>query len=363
METEKSPRMVLIWAHHLGKQVLPEYADKFSRHDFTLPQLFACLVLREHQKKSYRGVEALLRCSPQWLADIGMTKAPDHNTLCRAFGIVARLGKLNSMLDLQVKLARRCGLIQGLAKPAALDSSLFESRHVSRHFEKRCRETAGRDKRKKGSKHAEIQGNRKRSQTIKKLPKLSLAVSSLSHLILAARPSTGGGPDYAHFKPLLTDTRRRAAVTKVVADAGFDSEPNHQFARKELGVQSIMPAGTGRPGKHKKLPAGRWRRRMRRLLGTKRGRKRSGYTQRWQVETVNSMIKRNLGSALRARTARRRSMELMLRCVTHNLMIFRCAREGRDRAVAFKFFFGEGGCVRDWLFVAKKQRIKEAKGG
>jgi transposase len=45
------------------------------------------------------------------------------------------------------------------------------------------------------------------------------------------------------------------------------------------------------------------------------------YGQRWQAETVNSMIKRNLGSALRARTARRRSKELLLRVVTHNVMI------------------------------------------
>ena len=332
----------MIWAHHLGKQVLPAYADKFSRHDFTLPQLFACLVLREHQRKSYRGTEALLRDSPEWCAAIGMDRAPDHNTLCRAFGIVARLGGLNRMLDLQARWAKRCGgLIQSPNKPAALDSSLFESRHVSRHFEKRCRETAGRAKRKKGRKGAKKQGDRRRSQTIKRLPKLSLAISSLSHLILAARPSTGGGPDYGHFKPLLTDTRRRAAVKKVVADCGFDSEPNHVIARQELGVRSIMPAGTGRPGKHDKPPAGRWRRRMRRLLRTKRGRRRSGYTQRWQAETVNSMIKRNLGSALRARTAPRRSMELMLRCVTHNLMIFRRARatEGRDRAGTSRFLF------------------------
>jgi transposase len=45
------------------------------------------------------------------------------------------------------------------------------------------------------------------------------------------------------------------------------------------------------------------------------------YGQRWQSETVNSMIKRNLGSALRARTVRGRSMELLLRVVTHNVMI------------------------------------------
>ena len=37
------------------------------------------------------------------------------------------------------------------------------------------------------------------------------------------------------------------------------------------------------------------------------------------------MIKRNLGSALRARTARRRSKELLLRVITHNLMILTAA--------------------------------------
>ena len=47
--------------------------------------------------------------------------------------------------------------------------------------------------------------------------------------------------------------------------------------------------------------------------------------QRWQAETVNSMVKRNLGSALRARTAGRRSRELLLRVITHNLMILTAA--------------------------------------
>ena len=51
------------------------------------------------------------------------------------------------------------------------------------------------------------------------------------------------------------------------------------------------------------------------------------YGQRWQAETVNSMIKRNLGSALRARTATGRSMELLLRVVTHNIMVL-CEAEG-----------------------------------
>ena len=36
---------------------------------------------------------------------------------------------------------------------------------------------------------------------------------------------------------------------------------------------------------------------------------------------MNSLVKRNLGSALRATTARRRSYELLLRCIVHNIMV------------------------------------------
>jgi hypothetical protein len=77
--------MVMGVAYHLARRLLPEHSCKFSRHDFTLAQLFACLIVREFFGLSYRRTEALLADSPQWLADIGLTKAPDHNTLWRAF--------------------------------------------------------------------------------------------------------------------------------------------------------------------------------------------------------------------------------------------------------------------------------------
>lgn len=143
METCKSPRTVLREAYELALPLLPTHASRFSRRDgFTEPQLFACLVLREHQKKSYRGAEALLADSPQWLADIGLARVPDHNTLCRAFGRLIRRGLMNRMLDQQAAWAERRGLVKGRVKPVALDSSMFESRHISRHFEKRCGQTA-----------------------------------------------------------------------------------------------------------------------------------------------------------------------------------------------------------------------------
>jgi hypothetical protein len=138
MVTSKSPRKVLKLAYELGCEVLPKYFSPFSRHAFTKPQLFACLVLREHQRKSFRGIEALLIDSPQWLADIGLTKAPDHNTLSRAFNAFVTPGLAESMLDLTAKLAASRKLLRGDGlKPLTLDSSMFESRHVSRHFERR----------------------------------------------------------------------------------------------------------------------------------------------------------------------------------------------------------------------------------
>jgi len=43
MLTCKSPRKVMRVAYELAKRCLPTYFCKFSRKDFTLPQLFACL--------------------------------------------------------------------------------------------------------------------------------------------------------------------------------------------------------------------------------------------------------------------------------------------------------------------------------
>ena len=304
-------------AYLLAALSLPNYSDKFSRHDFTLPQLFACLVIREHQKKSYRGAEELLRDSPDWLASIGMSRPPDHNTLWRAFNHLVKPGLVNSMLDQQVKWAEQRKLIKGRIKPVALDSSMFESHHVSRHFEKRQRQ-AEREKRKKQRKiRGKTAGDRRRSRVVRGLPKLSLAVASSCHLILAARATTGGGGDQPFFEPLLLDAWRRANIKIAVADAGYDSEPNHCIARHDMGVRSIIPPNAGRPTE--KQPLGRHRRSMKRRFQRKADKKY--YGQRWQAETVNSMIKRNLGSALRARTARRRSKELLLRVITHNVMI------------------------------------------
>src|SRR4051812_36424736 len=123
METSRSPRMVLRAAYRLGLRVLPDRASSFARHDSTPAQLFACLVLRGFYGLSYRRTEQLLRDSPQWLADIGLPVAPDHNTLWRALGVVVTNRRVNRMLDLLAARFARAGLLRLSHKPLALDST------------------------------------------------------------------------------------------------------------------------------------------------------------------------------------------------------------------------------------------------
>ena len=161
--------------------------------------------------------------------------------------------------------------------------------------------------------------NRRRRSVVRRLPKLSLAVDAASHVILAAIATTGAGGDQPFLDGLLYQAWRRTGgrVRCVVADAGYDSEDNHRIARRDMRVRSIIPPKAGRPTN--KPPREPMRRNMHRRF--KRGADAAAYGQRWQVETANSMIKRNLGSAMRARTAVGRRHELLLRVLTHNVML------------------------------------------
>ena len=80
----KSPRAVAREALRLAQEALPAYSSKYSRKDFTQPQLFALLALKTFFKTDYRGVVALLDDFPELRADLGLTKAPHYSTLCYA---------------------------------------------------------------------------------------------------------------------------------------------------------------------------------------------------------------------------------------------------------------------------------------
>jgi hypothetical protein len=305
-------------AYHLARRLLPQHSCRFSRHDFTLAQLFACLVVREFFALSYRRAETLLADAPDWLADVGLAKAPDHNTLWRAFDTLLARHRCRGMLDLLARLFAQAELLTVRRRPLAIDSTCFERRHRSAHYDRRCRHMRREDAQDRPGKWGETV-NAARSRRVGRMPKLSVAVDSGSHVILAAKVRLGNGSDAPDFDDLLYDAWRRGGCRArvVVADAGYDSEANHRIARHDMGVRSIIALGVGRPTN--KLPGGRWRRHMARRFKRKADRKH--YAQRSQSETAHSMIKRNTGSSLRSRTPERQKKEMMLRVLVHNIAL------------------------------------------
>jgi hypothetical protein len=310
MLTCKSPRKVMLLAYHAARGVLPERSSKFSRKDFTLPQLFACLAVKEHLGRTYRGAEALLLDADHWCKAIGMPRVPDHNTLCRAAGVILTRCRSDKLLDVLVRWASLARILKLSLKPLAGDTTHFDDHPCSRYFEaRRGRGTTDAARRRKA----------------KRMPKLAVGVATACHLILSFRAAAGAGSDSPYFEGLLYDAWRRVPNKRFKSawDAGFDGEHNHELARRDMGLATLIPPAIGRPSKTGAPPRGRWRRHMSRVLATKRSRRRCGYTQRWQVESVNSMLKRNLGSALRGKTRQSRIRDLRLKVLVHDLMLLR----------------------------------------
>lgn len=183
---------------------------------------------------------------------------------------------------------------------AAADSTGPDTSRASKYYVKR---------RKSRSKIEELVG-------YSTYPRLELVCDCSCHLILCAFAVLGPMADLNSFRRLLFGTLRRVGVTTILADAGYDTESNHRFARDGCGVRSVIPPLHGRPTN--KLPAGEHRRRMKRYRDFRYGR-------RWQVETVMSMIKRNLGGFVAARSDPARNRETLLKVLTHNIMLVACA--------------------------------------
>src|SRR5882757_8877938 len=98
--TSKSPRKILLVGYLIGKLALPDYAHKFSPKTYTQPQLFACLVLKEFLHRDYRGIEALLKDTPELAAVIELKRIPDFTTLQKASQRLLGSAKAGRLLDM-----------------------------------------------------------------------------------------------------------------------------------------------------------------------------------------------------------------------------------------------------------------------
>ena len=292
----KSPLKVVRQALTVGTQVLRPYSHKNSPKKFTQPQLFSCLVLKTFFKTDYRGAEQLLADLPELTDALGLQQTPHFTTLQKAAGRLLKLRLVGRLLNATVAL---CHKRRTTVRRGALDSTGFQCGHASSYYVRR----RSRD------------GKSYQHTTYRRFGKLELAVDCSSHVIIGAIPRRGPRVDTDRFVPLLESALRRVRLLTALADAGYDSEPNHRHAREQRGVKSFIPATAGRPTDQP--PTGRYRRQMKQRLNKDYGK----YGQRWQVETAISMIKRRLGAVVHARTYWSQCRELMLLALTHNIML------------------------------------------
>jgi len=292
----KSPLHTARVALAVATKALRPYAHKFSPKLYTQPQLFVCLVLKTFFKTDYRGLTTYLAEWAELRRTIGLRGVPHFTTLQKASCRLLRLPRARRLLTATIR--RHLGRRRSVRR-AAFDSTGLDCGYRSPYYVRRRSATSKEWQR----------------TTYRRYAKLELAVDTANHVVLAVLTSSGPHPDTDRYVPLLKATRQQVKVRSTVADAGYDSEPNHQYARAVCGVRSFMPATIGRPSP--KPPTGYYRRQMRQRLNSRYG----GYGQRWQVECTNAMIKRRLTSSVAARSYWAQCRELLLLVLTYQCML------------------------------------------
>jgi len=218
----------------------------------------------------------------------------------------------NQLLESSVRVINESREI----KLAAVDSTGLEAGHTSRYFVRRKR-----------SRQLETY----EETYYRRWPKLAIACDCSNHMILSAITTRGPSVDINQFEKIMTPAINRHIIEHVLADAGYDSESNHRFARDTNNIKSTIPPKHGRPTT--KPFSGKYRRLMQEEF------EKEIFGQRWQVETVFSMIKRNQGEALLSKSDLAQNREMMLKVLTHNIAIILLVKELFYRACLTPLIF------------------------
>lgn len=165
--------------------------------------------------------------------------------------------------------------------------------------------------------HVMAASGRKRRRFVK----LSMAI--ICGLLLPAALVVDFGPS-SDLKQGYRLIRKAAGVftpATLYADSGCDSDERHRQCWEERGTMSHAPtvvrSGSG-------LVGGRYRWMM--------NQKWPDYGKRWDIETVNSAMKRSPGSTLRARSETALKREAALRVLTHAIKVQGVGLQGQFSA-------------------------------
>jgi hypothetical protein len=141
--------------------------------------------------------------------------------------------------------------------------------------------------------------------------KWTIVIDTLRRCVLAQAARQGPYNDCATLRPLVSAAHERTPIGLVLADAEFDSERNHRHVRDVIGAQSIIPAKRGKADwKIKGVRA-----QMRRCFPRRR------YSQRAQVESVFSAVKRKLSAKAPGRSIETQRTQALLLGLAYNIYL------------------------------------------
>jgi hypothetical protein len=195
------------------------------------------------------------------------------------------------LLDTVFQDAAKRGMV-GCKEEASVDSTGLEAGHRSAHYAWRA-------------------GQKRYS--LRRWPKLTLACHNASHLLAEVLVTDGPSQDAPLLAPVLHGACRRLRIDRVLADAGYDAEHNHAYARRQLGIRSTVISLNRRRGR--RWASTEYRRQMYRRFPKLK------YRQRAQIESAISRFKRRLTSCLRGRSRNTQQTEVHLRVLTHDLLL------------------------------------------
>ena len=92
----KSPVALARTALRIARDALPDYSSRFSKRDFTQPQLLTILILRQFFRTDYRGMIQMLQDFPNLRRVLKLKKVPHYSTLCYAEKRLLKKGVLTA---------------------------------------------------------------------------------------------------------------------------------------------------------------------------------------------------------------------------------------------------------------------------
>ena len=278
----------------IARTVLPRYRSKFSKHQFTQPQLLALLCVMRYEDWTFREAEVRLREHRELRRALGLRTVPNYTTLYRFLHRVDETALRTAVGVVAQHLQRgRC-----LGATVALDGTGLTAGAVSPYFIRRTREHGGDEPR-----------------TWTHWLKWLIVIDVDTQALLTQEARRGPYNDSATLRPMIDAANAVTPITRVLADAEFDSELNYQHVRA-LGATSVIPAKRGKAT---------WRRHGVRAQMWQRFPRRQ-YRRRNLIESVFSAIKRKLSTRAPGRSLLMQRRQAFLLGLTFNLYRLRCRR-------------------------------------